>query len=999
MYWNLQIWSVLCALVLTWCPPTVCADTAEDQYAVAARHYSAARWELAVEEFRAFLGSYPDHARAEAVTFFLAESLMQLDRWDDARVQFERYAQRSPAGKYARQTEFRLGEACYLAGRPKEARESLERFCRAYSDDELCAYALPYLGDAALTLGDAAAAKAAFAEALQRFPDGPLSGECRYGMARALQALGDRAGAVQFYEFLAQQGTASPLADDAALQLAVLQYDDGQFAAAVTSLRNLADRFPGSEVLPRGQYWLGMSQLALEDYPAAAATLEAALARFATSDLAPAIAFSAADAYRRAGQPAKAQPLFERILQQWPTSQWADDSLQLLVQMALEADDDQRVTALADRFFEEYSPSPLRPQVQQTLARAYLKRQQFDAAIELLERLLAGNAAAALAKTTDAAPTADPAAGCATDPAHDATVKYYLALAYLGAGRYEDSLGTLDALTATRQSAELVRGVQVARASALVGLGRFADAVAPLQEFLAAHPEGPDGEKCRAQLTVALASLDRWSDAEPLLAELRQSHADSATYASTLEYVAEAAYSAERTELAESLFQELVDNDYSSASVARGLSGLAWLKWRAKDGATQSAAAFQELLQRFPDSPLAAEAALMRGQALEKAGAATDAAAMYRLVMDRYGDSPHASVATLSLARIYDALAQDHDAELLLRAWLDTRPDAPERDAATYQLAWTLLDQGRDQEAAEAFARIEREFRGSRYWADATYRLAERAARAGDRERADALAGEIADAEPQGTLTSYALFLRGQLAAADQRWDDVERWMKRLVADFPHSDACLPAQYWLAEVRYRQKDYTAAGRLLEELAAATPGRHDAWLAMIALRRAQVKAHAGQWDEAYELARAIAEQFPDFAQQHEVDYLLGRYYMNQAEFDKAREAYQRVVVAPTGATTETAAMAQWMIGETYFMQQQYHQAIKAYHRVESLYSYAQWQAVALLQAGKCHEMLGQWDEAAKLYGQIMKDYAKTSVADKAALRLRTARQKTDQVHTR
>ena len=148
-----------------------------------------------------------------------------------------------------------------------------------------------------------------------------------------------------------------------------------------------------------------------------------------------------------------------------------------------------------------------------------------------------------------------------------------------------------------------------------------------------------------------------------------------------------------------------------------------------------------------------------------------------------------------------------------------------------------------------------------------------------------------------------------------------------------------------------------------------------------------------------MARPIAERFPDFPQLHEVDYLLGRYYMNRAELDDAREAYQRAIVSATGAKTETAAMAQWMIGETYFMQREFNPAIKAYHRVEVLHSYPQWQAAALLQAGKCHEMLGQWDEATKLYAQILKVYPATRVAEKATLRLRMARQRADTVRTR
>jgi TolA-binding protein len=68
-------------------------------------------------------------------------------------------------------------------------------------------------------------------------------------------------------------------------------------------------------------------------------------------------------------------------------------------------------------------------------------------------------------------------------------------------------------------------------------------------------------------------------------------------------------------------------------------------------------------------------------------------------------------------------------------------------------------------------------------------------------------------------------------------------------------------------------------------------------------------------------------------------------------------------------------------------------------VQVLYSYAQWQAAALLQAGKCHEVIGQWDEAVKLYSQILKDYPTTRVAEKAAVRLRVARQRADVVRTR
>ncbi len=390
---------------------------------------------------------------------------------------------------------------------------------------------------------------------------------------------------------------------------------------------------------------------------------------------------------------------------------------------------------------------------------------------------------------------------------------------------------------------------------------------------------------------------------------------------------------------------------------------------------------------------------MMRGQALEKLKRPEGALAMYRLVMDRYGESPHVCSALLSAARILADLQQGEEAEKLLRQWLETYGESPQRPTALYQLAWVVHDLGRDTEADEYFEKIHEQCTDSQFWADATYRLAERAARAQQYERADKLAAEITKQAQDANMVAYALYLRGQLGAAQGRWEQVVRDMQCLLDKHPASSQRWPAQYWLAEAHYRLKQYDLAGSLFDQLGQEVAELTDAWVAMIPLRRAQVLAHQRRWDEAYEIATTIADRFPDFQQQHEVDYLIGRYHASRAEFDQARAAYERVTKSATGHGTETAAVAQWMIGETYFMQKQYNQAIKAYYRVESLYAYPRWQAAALLQAGKCHEMVGRWAEAIDLYARIVNDYGETRFAEQASKRLSVARQRADLMRTR
>ena len=88
----------------------------------------------------------------------------------------------------------------------------------------------------------------------------------------------------------------------------------------------------------------------------------------------------------------------------------------------------------------------------------------------------------------------------------------------------------------------------------------------------------------------------------------------------------------------------------------------------------------------------------------------------------------------------------------------------------------------------------------------------------------------------------------------------------------------------------------------------------------------------------------------------------------------------------GRSSETAAIAQWRIGEMHFHKEQYKSAIDAYYRVDSLYDYPKWRSAAILQAGKCQEHLGNWKHAAKLYSQILEKYPNSELAASASQRL-------------
>ena len=949
-----------------------------EQYAVAAGVYSQSRWAEAVEEFQAFLNQHPDDVNVADATFFLGEAHVQLGHYAEARSAFEKLLKIDPQHRFASQARFRVGEAAFLAGDLAQASTALERFRKSSPFDPLLAYALPYLGDIALDNSDHRQAETHYGEALDRFADGPLAEHCRFGLGRALEAAGDAEQALRFYELLAIDKQ-TDLADDAQLRIGVLRYEAGEYGLAEVALSRLLDEFAESNLATPARYWMGMAQIAQQHWSDAAETLRAAAPEDENHPLAAAIRFATGEALRKNERSEEAQPDYRWIVEHRPDCEWADDSLQTLAQLALEAGNFEEVHSLAGWFERRFADSPLLPLVRRSKGRALLKQRRFADAVLHFEHLVAVGASSP-AESTQV--TAD-----------DNANHYYLALAYLGDRRYERALAALEHLRPNERQPEMQRGTLVAQASALVGLQRFQEATAPLQAYLQADPDGPDAPRCRAQLTVAMAALGQFDEAVGQFAEFRQRHPDHRLLTPTAEYAAEAAYAKGEHQRAREFFKQLAGDEQPGSPRVAGLSGLAWTELQNGNFA-RAEELFGQLLAEDPENTEAPQWALLRAQTLAKLDQHEKALAAYRAVGERYPESNLASAGLFEAARLHEQRQQLEQAASTWKEYIDRYPESPETDGALYSWAWALVDLGRGDEADAVFERLHKDHRDSQYWGDAVYRLAERAARDQHHSRAARLVDELIVSTAGGSVRSRALYLKGQVAAAQERWEEVAEPMRRLLDEHPNDALVIPAQYWLAESAYRLAQFDDAAALFSKLAAAAEGRQETWVAMIPLRQAQILAQQRRWGEAQEIAARIEKRFPDFQQRYEVDYLLARSYAAQARFDDARTAYQRVIQSSTGGATETAAMAQWMIGETYLLQKRYGDAIKAYRRVEQLFDYPRWQAAALLQTGKCREKTSRFSDAVQVYKRLLEVYPDSEFAAEATQRLRFVQQRAD-----
>ena len=228
-------------------------------------------------------------------------------------------------------------------------------------------------------------------------------------------------------------------------------------------------------------------------------------------------------------------------------------------------------------------------------------------------------------------------------------------------------------------------------------------------------------------------------------------------------------------------------------SDVQGWAGLGWANFRA--GKLEPAAvAFGQLVERYPESPLAAEAAVMRAKALQQAGRSEDALEAYLLAVTNYGKSEQAVPAMLEAARLLEKSGRKADAIPLLRRIVQESPKQASLDGVLYQLAWLLSDQGQADEADRLFQQISAEYPDSDYWADATYRLAQRAASTRQYERARQFADQLTPANCTPELLEHALFLQGQLAASTQRWQNVVGPLQELLTRFAEQPSAVNLQ-------------------------------------------------------------------------------------------------------------------------------------------------------------------------------------------------------------
>ncbi len=827
---------------------------AEEQYRFLAGLVDKGLHELAVDEARAFLRAHPEHQRASLARYRLGNALWELGRQDEAAVEYETLA-REAAFEYRAECLFRLGEQ-------------------------------------ALARGDAKRARAAF-QAVLRSDQAYLHAPARFSLGESAFAARDFAAAERWYlELLGQQPDAeqAPLA---ARALAWCAWERDDHEETVSRARQALER--GLETGPADELRLlsGEALLALQRPQEALEAFRSVQSRERQAERSRGEGF----ALSALGDLAGAGQAFERLLEVSPGS-----------------------------------PHAAEARLQAGIA-----------------RLQAGDPRGALARLGEASAGGDPQA------------LFWLAQAQKESGDAEGALASLERALRARPAVELEARIQVLRGDLLAGTGRsgealaayekggsdyalYAGAVAALNQgdpagalrlaerLLRERAESSHAEAARTVLAEALFAAERYPEAERAFGAVLERAQAPAQEARARSRLAWCRYLSGDLDGAARAFEELLARHPRSSEAEEGLALLA----RIHADRGESAAALEagerylelhpdgphgdqalhalaraasgeerlrrmeELLERFPESPLRGEALLEAAELSSAAGDFARAEQRYRELLERsrgggdaaralYGlawcrfqvqDSEGCARELENLLRLEDAPGELRVAGLELRVWAEARRGAPEKAAQAWRrFAAETADEKRRFEAARVVLRSYRD--------------------AGRSRESQAFLEESLRTLESPELVAGALVETAYLALEEQDLESAEAALASARSRVPHDARTAEAAFHLGEARFERGDSQQALLLYEDaIRAENPRAPDALYKLGFLR-----LQRGELEPAEQALRALLERAPENGLGAEARFLLGEvlyrrelYAEAAAELARARPAAADVLLA-------------------------------------------------------------------------------------------------------
>jgi len=392
---------------------------------------------------------------------------------------------------------------------------------------------------------------------------------------------------------------------------------------------------------------------------------------------------------------------------------------------------------------------------------------------------------------------------------------------------------------------------------------------------------------------------------------------------------------------------------------------------------------FQELLEKFPEHPLAPRATYLAGWCFFRLGRFDEATRSLARVRSYAVPDSQAIEASYLLGRALLGTGSSEQAAAEFRSLYLDHPDSAYADDAWFEYGQAQATTGNIDGAIAAFDQLVSRYPDSALAQDAVFRKAELLFGAGRNADARDAYFVYRTEYPRGTRIAEALYWGGEASARLGETAGAILLWQRLITDYRSSTYRADAMHKAAELLSERGDYRQALNLYTELQASYPDVADAVRAQrridelvllingLSKREAElyvtIENSGGENSDAgrqaiIELARlaiyedtatgidtgtvipmleAVAEHVEDApAYAAQSLFLLGEYHSRQNEFAKAAERYLQAAAA-SASDRDLAALSIYRAAEMYSTQGLTEETQTLLHRLEEDFPGSQW----------------------------------------------------------
>ena len=907
----------------------------------------------AVATFEALRRDFPKSAQVESATVNEAQAFYRLKKYPESLDAVRRLLAAFPKTGF-RASALYVGALDQRAmGDDAEAIRTLNSIVQAYPNS-------PFIYDAQLLLGQLLVGQGKFDEAIAHYQklaqDAPESEKpaIQYGLGMAYLQAGKLGEAEGTFEAVIQQYGSTAYAAPAALERAVVQVKAGRREEARKTLASVGQQY--SALGQSVAYWEARCDLLDSRFDVAARALERLVG--ANISEAAEVEFDLAYCELRLGH---------------------DD-------VAL-----QRLEA----FRQKYANSPHTSEAVYYEASALYHTGNFDKAVEFAEAgekssdphiareaaLLHGEALLMLGQYTKADAVLAPLESSPASESERLRIEWRRAQAAYFSGDYK---------SAEERLVDVARGgvanddPALADAGFLLGdtqlqRGEDAQAVNTLKSWLAG-PGASSARRGEAQYKLALAqqrSNDVAAAQETLHALLHDGDAKSPWVQRAWYEMAQLAWLSHDTEEAARALDKVLAANPEESIAAPALYLLARVEMSEQKNQDASGN-LEQILHSYPHNLLAEDATFTRAMATKDARQFAPAAEQFAAYVQDYPHGKYVTEARHQRAVCLTAINKAGDAIAILSDLAKTAHS----DAVFYDLAWAYRAANDLPHAIETYGALLKKFPVGMQAAGGRVELAQLLyGQKRYAEAEDQLTAALADSGADSHLRGVAMYWLGccQMRLGDP--GKASQTFQQFVAGNPRDALAAQALSEAGDADAQQGKFPEALGLQKRVIKEFPGSDAAPLAQ--LRLGETQNQAGDYAGSQATFEAFLKEHPSSPLTPRANFGIGWSLENRAKYEQAREWYAKVIAADNG---ETAARAQFQTGETYFAQKQFDAAARELLKVDILYSVPQWSARALYEAGRAFEELHQPDQARQQFELVAQKYKDADVAPLAKKRL-------------